>query len=187
MRCCATSRSNSPKLAHTTHLTRGGCKTKQHSWMQRIRNLQLGSPERVIGTDDPRHALQENGGQADQWYLDDGDILCHQYWFCPTYKRSTPLTLKLGQNETHRKTEFIHYVTDLLLSGTSTTFAQRPLLPQQSNEISQLGVGEPGRQQNQPHPWGYTATQFFKKRKEAANIFDEVGHMSLERLFSRIY
>ena len=27
--------------------------------------------------DDPRHALQENGGVADLWYMDDGDILCH--------------------------------------------------------------------------------------------------------------
>ena len=25
---------------------------------------------------DPRHEVQENGGLADFWYLDDGDILC---------------------------------------------------------------------------------------------------------------
>ena len=31
------------------------------------------SPEQTI----QRHALQENGGLADLWYMDDGDIVCH--------------------------------------------------------------------------------------------------------------
>ena len=35
------------------------------------------SPEKLTGADDPRHTLQENGGLADFWCLDDGDILCH--------------------------------------------------------------------------------------------------------------
>ena len=32
--------------------------------------------QKNIGADDPPRAPQDNGGLADQWYLDDGDILC---------------------------------------------------------------------------------------------------------------
>ena len=45
-------------------------KSRRHS----LRRL-LSGPERLIGADDPRHNLQENGGLAYFWYLDDGDIL----------------------------------------------------------------------------------------------------------------
>ena len=45
--------------------------------VQQIQDYQLGGSERHIGADDSRHALQENGGLADQRYTDDGDILCH--------------------------------------------------------------------------------------------------------------
>ena len=50
---------------------------EQCSRMQRIYIIQLGGPEWLVGADDPRHAVQENGGLADFWYVDDGDILCH--------------------------------------------------------------------------------------------------------------
>ena len=40
-------------------------------------------------TDDPRHALQKNGGRADLWYMDDADTLCHPI-LVPSYlPRST--------------------------------------------------------------------------------------------------
>ena len=42
-----------------------------------LQNFQPGGPEKFTGADDPRHALSENGGLADFWSLDDGDILCH--------------------------------------------------------------------------------------------------------------
>ena len=42
--------------------------------MHHVHNSQLGRPEKLTGTDDPRHAPQENGGPTDFWYLDDGDI-----------------------------------------------------------------------------------------------------------------
>ena len=44
---------------------------------KQIRNLQWCGPEKQIGADDGRRALQEKGGLADLWYIDDGDILCH--------------------------------------------------------------------------------------------------------------
>ena len=37
--------------------------------MQRISNFQLGGPEKLTGANDPRHALQRNGGLADLWYM----------------------------------------------------------------------------------------------------------------------
>ena len=40
-------------------------------------NFRLGGPEKFTGAQDPRHSLQKNGGLADHWYMDDGDILCH--------------------------------------------------------------------------------------------------------------
>ena len=46
--------------------------------------FQLGGPEKLAGADDSRHVLQTNGGLADFWYMDDGDILCHPI-FVPTY------------------------------------------------------------------------------------------------------
>ena len=39
-------------------------------------NFQLGGPEKLTIAHDIRHALQKNGGLADQWYMDDGDIVC---------------------------------------------------------------------------------------------------------------
>ena len=40
-------------------------------------NFQLGGPKKLTGADDPQHASQKNGGLADLWYMDDGDIMCH--------------------------------------------------------------------------------------------------------------
>ena len=39
--------------------------------------FQCGGPEQLSGAHDPQHALQKNGGLADMWYMDDGDIMCH--------------------------------------------------------------------------------------------------------------
>ena len=47
---------------------------------QESANFQLGGPEELTGAHDPRHALQKNGGLADQRYMDDGDIT--QSWCC---------------------------------------------------------------------------------------------------------
>ena len=43
---------------------------------QKVSNFQLGGPEKLTGADDPRRALRKNGGLADLWYMDDGDIMC---------------------------------------------------------------------------------------------------------------
>ena len=45
--------------------------------MQEVQIFSWCGPEKLTGVDDPRHASQENGGLADLWYTDAGDILCH--------------------------------------------------------------------------------------------------------------
>ena len=51
--------------------------------LQESANFQLGGPEKLSGAHDPQHALQKNGGLADQWYMDDGDIMCHPILVLP--------------------------------------------------------------------------------------------------------
>ena len=63
-------------------------------------------PRNSIGADDRRHALQEHGGLAGLWYIDDGDIFCHPI---------TPAT-KLEQRET--------YVADLTQSRLNGKLAR---------------------------------------------------------------
>ena len=41
-----------------------------------LHHFQLDGAEKITGAHDRRHALQENGGLADFWYLDDGKIFC---------------------------------------------------------------------------------------------------------------
>ena len=56
---------------------------EHRSRMHLLKNFRLGSPEKLTGANDPRHALQEHGGLADFWYLDDCDILCHPVLVLP--------------------------------------------------------------------------------------------------------
>ena len=46
--------------------------------MHQFHDFQLGGSEKHIGADDPRHApAGKQRRLADQWYVDDADILCH--------------------------------------------------------------------------------------------------------------
>ena len=45
--------------------------------IQRSSNFQLCGSEKVTGADDPRHAVQKDGGPADLEYMDDSDIMCY--------------------------------------------------------------------------------------------------------------
>ena len=62
--------------------------------LQESANFQLGGPEKLTAAHDPRHVLQRNGGLADRWYMDDGDIMCNQSWCCLFSKTSTSPTLE---------------------------------------------------------------------------------------------
>ena len=70
-----------------------------------------GSGRGVIDTD-PRHAIQDNGGLADWWYLDDGDIICDPLLVMPyleCFDRANP---KVGADRNRKKTEVIYYATE---------------------------------------------------------------------------
>ena len=54
---------------------------EQRDRMQRIQNFQLGGPEKPM-----------NGGLADRWYLDDGDLLSRPLLVLAVYKPSTKQT-----------------------------------------------------------------------------------------------
>ena len=43
--------------------------------LQESVNFQLGDPEKHTGIHDPQHALQKSGILADQWCMDDGDVM----------------------------------------------------------------------------------------------------------------
>ena len=80
--------------------------------LQRVSNFQLGGPERLTGSDDPRYALQEHGGLADLWNMDDGDIMCHPV-LVPSYLHEfDDAKAKVGAERTPQKTEVVHSVDD---------------------------------------------------------------------------
>ena len=53
--------------------------------LQESANFQLGGPEELTGAHDPHHALQKNGGLADQWYMDDATFSSDVWSLAKTY------------------------------------------------------------------------------------------------------
>ena len=81
--------------------------------LQETANFQLGGAEKLTGTNDPRRVLQMNGGLADLWYMDDGDILCHPILVPSWLQEFDVANAKVGAERNPQKTEVIHYVNDL--------------------------------------------------------------------------
>ena len=78
-----------------------------------VSNFQLCGLEKLIGADDPQHVLQTNGGLADVWYMNDGDILCHPI-LVPTYLLELDVAnAKVGAERKPLNTELIYCVNDL--------------------------------------------------------------------------
>ena len=75
--------------------------------MQRHLNFQLGGPEKLVGAHDPRHALQENGGLAYQWYL------FHPLLVLPFLPAFDAANVSIGSERNPEKTEVVYYVADL--------------------------------------------------------------------------
>ena len=90
----------------------GRLQDEQHSRMQRIQSSRLGGPEKLIGADDPRCALQENGGLADHWYLDDGYIPCDPILELPYPQALDAANAKIGAERNQQKTEVFYIVAD---------------------------------------------------------------------------
>ena len=81
--------------------------------MQESANFQLGGPEKLTGAHDPQRALQISGGLADQWYMDDGDIMCHPILVPSFLKEFDVANARVGAERNPLKTEVIYYVNDL--------------------------------------------------------------------------
>ena len=80
--------------------------------VQESANFQLGGPEKLTGAHDP-HALQNNGGLADLWFMDDGDIMCHPIVVMPFLQDFDVANARVGAEPNPLKTEVIYFVNDL--------------------------------------------------------------------------
>ena len=75
---------------------------------------------------------------ADQWYIDDGDVLCHRCWYCLIYGRSTQPAVNFGAERNPQNTEVIFVCQTWMQprqSGESMMFTCWPLVPQQLAEV----------------------------------------------------
>jgi hypothetical protein len=61
---------------------------------------------------DPRQEIQEGGGLADFWYLDDGDIFCDPRLVMPYLKHFDAINSRVGAVRNKVKTEVIYYTDD---------------------------------------------------------------------------
>ena len=64
--------------------------------MQESVNFPFGGPDRLTGAHDPLHALQRSGGVADQWYMDDGDTMCHPILVLPFLQEFDVANARVG-------------------------------------------------------------------------------------------
>ena len=79
--------------------------------VQESANFQPGGSDLPTGAHDPQHALQKNGGLADQWYMDDGDIMCHPILVLPFLWDFDVANARVGAERNPLKTEVIYNVT----------------------------------------------------------------------------
>ena len=66
---------------------------------------------------DPRLELQKNGGLADFWYLDDGDIMCDPSMVLPFLDAFDSQNVLVGAERNMTKTQVIYYATPDLLAS----------------------------------------------------------------------
>ena len=81
--------------------------------LQETANFQLGGPEKLTGAHDPQHALQKNGGLADLWYMDDGDIMCHPILVPSFLHEFDVANATVGGGAKPTENEVIYHVNDL--------------------------------------------------------------------------
>ena len=100
-------------LLSKTHWKNSGCRQSTQATCRKVSTLQLGGLAKLNGADDPRHAPQENGGLADLWHIDDGDILCHPISVASCLQDCDDANDNVGAERHPQKTEVICHVADL--------------------------------------------------------------------------
>ena len=154
---------------------------------QRISNFQRGGTDKLTGADDPRHAFQQNGDLADLWYVDDGDTLCQRTWTQPHLsgklmtRGSWPLSPLQPLEAPHSESLWDPTIADQLLAQADVRCARaNPALSGPADGIWFLrGSFGVSRSNHVLRVHGHTILV----EKRAAEIYDEVGQRSLERLF----
>ena len=100
-------------LAWTILQRNSDCKQTTRPVCRNRQTFQLGGPAKLTSAHDPRHALQKNGGLADQWCMDDGGIVCHPILVLPSLQDFDVDNSRVGAEWNPLKTEVTHYVNDL--------------------------------------------------------------------------
>ena len=90
-----------------------GCRQSTPARCRKDNIFLLGWPTKLTGADDPPHAPQDNGGLTDQWYVDDGDILCHLILVPFCVQDFDDANDNIGAERNPQKTEIIYHVADL--------------------------------------------------------------------------
>ena len=65
---------------------------------------------------DPRNEIQVNGGIADFWYLDDGDVLCDPRLVLPYLTAFDAANVKVGAERNLKKTEVVYFASEAELA-----------------------------------------------------------------------
>ena len=99
-----------PRIGVDSHSDVKRLQTEHAVKLQETANFQLGGPEKLIGANEPRHVLQKNGGLADLWYMDDGDILCHPILVLTYLQEFAVANARIGVVRNPQKTEVIYNV-----------------------------------------------------------------------------
>ena len=111
---CRTASGGHPSLDWLERLCRGtATASRPRGQIAGIGELPAWWPGKAHWCSYPRHALQKNGGLANQWYMDDGDIMCHPILVLPFLQHFHVANAKVGAQRNPLKTEVIHYVNDL--------------------------------------------------------------------------
>ena len=75
----------------------------EHTAKMQVSTFQLGGPQKLAKADHPRHALQKDGGVADLWYMDDGDIMCLAVFVPSDLHGFDDASTKVEAGRNHRK------------------------------------------------------------------------------------
>ena len=167
-------------------------------------NFQPGGPEKLTGAHDPQHALQKSGGLADQWYMDNGDNMCHPTLVLLLLQDFDVVNAIVGAERNPLKTEVIDNVIALgaewkiddvkkMINNSTVTDGSNTLSvvvgPRQhiADQLFQV-CQDP---QTSETSLGVCRTNHILRihgrtileEQRAAEIDDEIGQRSLNRLF----
>ena len=103
----------SPGSAHKTQQTQEEFKMNNATGCSKSKTFSSAAQKNSSALTIRDMLCKKNGGLADQWYLDDGDIICHPLLVLPYLQAFDTANAEIGAERNPQKTEVIHYVKDL--------------------------------------------------------------------------